>query len=458
MSDLRYRIEGITPLRGEVTLSGAKNAALPCMCATLLTQEEVTLKNVPDIADVHALLEIFTFLGVEHSFLENTLKVCAKNLECKKIPHDLVCKFRASILLLGPLLARCGEVIMAYPGGCVIGKRSIDAHIDALVQLGVENHSDEETVHLRGEISGGEVILPEFSVTATENALLAAASSSGEVVVRLAACEPHVQDLCRCLVTMGGQICGAGTHDLVIKGSPLHGTEHTVTTDYLEAGFFALAGVLTGGDLSVHGVQYDQLHSFFKAMTRLGAAWEFDEKGILHVRGGQPLKGCRIQTNVFPGFPTDLQPALGVAMTQAQGVSRIQELFYESRFGYLFELERMGANVEMLNPHEALIIGPRPLRGRIVTSNDIRAGAAMVLAALCARGETLITDVQYIERGYERLEEKLRSVGARIERLGGDAVDSAHTSTSLSTSAEDHLQGRTDAEPRERKRVPAHLS
>ena len=440
MSDLRYRIEGITPLRGEVTLSGAKNAALPCMCAALLTKEEVTLKNVPDIADVHALLEIFTFLGVEHSFAENTLKVCAKNLECKKIPHELVCKLRASILLLGPILARCGEVIMAYPGGCVIGKRPVDSHINALAQLGVENHSTDEILHLKGSIATGDVVLPEFSVTATENLLLASASSQGKVLIHIAACEPHVQDLCHCLTTMGARIEGGGTHNIIVSGKPLHGAEHTITSDYLEAGFFALAGMLTGGNLKIHGARRQQLLSFLQAMTRLNAAWEFVSEDVLHVRGGNTLRGCRIQTNVFPGFPTDLQAAFGVAMTQANGVSRIHEFLYEGRFGYVYELEKMGAKVELLNAHEVLVIGPTPLRGRTVTSNDIRAGAAMVLAALCSRGETLITDVQYIERGYERLEEKLRSVGASIERLGGDTVDLIH--------AEDHFEGRADTQPR----------
>ena len=414
--DVRYRIEGITPLRGEVTLSGSKNAALPCMCAALLAKEEVVLRNVPDIADVRTLLEIFSYLGVDYVFKEHVLTVNAANLQCNTIPHELVGKFRASILLLGPLLARCGEVMMAYPGGCVLGKRPVDAHIDALVQLGAENHSTDETLHLKGAIKGGEVILPEFSVTATENVLLAAAGSHAEVIIRLSAAEPHVQDLCRCLTELGASISGDGSHDIHIKGMPLHGGEHIVTTDYLEAGFFALAGILTGGDLEVRGVQRDHLLSFFKFLDRLHAGYEFMDDDVLHVHGGNALQACRVQTNIFPGFPTDMQAIAGVAMTQAHGVSRIHEFLFEGRFGYLFELEKMGAKVEMLNAHEALIIGPTPMRGRTVTSNDIRAGAAMVLAALCSRGETLITDVQYIERGYEKLEEKLRSIGASITR------------------------------------------
>ena len=448
--DIRYKIEGITPLRGEVALSGAKNAALPCMCAALLTKEEITLNNVPDIADVRTLLEIFTFLGVEHSFENNVLKICAEKLECKKIPHDLVKKFRASILLLGPILSRCGEVSLSYPGGCVLGKRPVDAHIDALVQLGAENHSNEDTIHLRGKIGSGDVTLPEFSVTATENVLLAAATGKGEVQIHIAAAEPHVQDLCNCLHMMGADISGAGSHDLVIRGASLHGGEHMVTTDYLEAGFFALAGVLTGGDLRVKGVEFDQLRSFFKAMTSIGAAWELEDENTLRVHGGNTLIGCTVKTNIFPGFPTDLQAAFVVAMTQAKGVSRIFERMYEGRFGYLFELEKMGAHVEMLNAHQSLIIGPTPLHGRIVTSNDIRAGAAMVLAALCSRGETLITDVQYIERGYEHLEEKLRSLGASIERLEGDQLESDY--------AKDSIERRTDTSVRERPGVALGIS
>jgi len=464
--DIRYRVEGITPLRGDVTLSGSKNAALPCMCAALLTKEEVVLRNVPDIADVHSLLAIFTHLGVEHSFEDHTLKIRAAKLEPKKIPHELVGNFRASILLLGPLLARFGEVTMAYPGGCVIGKRPVVAHLDALIQMGAEDHSTDETLHLRGTLKGGEVVLPEFSVTATENALLAAAVGKESVTMHIAAAEPHVQDLCRCLETFGAKIEGKGTHDITVHGASLHGGEHIVTTDYLEAGFFVLAGILTGGDLTIHGVQKDQLRSFFKALERMGAVWDWKGEGELHVQGGAPMKGCRIQTNVFPGFPTDLQPAFGVAMTQAQGVSRIQELFYESRFGYIFELEKMGANVEMLNPHEALLIGPTPLRGATVASNDIRAGAAMVLAALCARGESLITDVRYIERGYERLEEKLRSIGASIhreeiqaiEKEGAVQVDLQHTSSTLSTNGADPEQRRPLAPLREQSGIPLRVS
>lgn len=452
MPDTRYRIEGITPLRGEITLSGAKNAALPCMCAALLAREEMVLNNVPNISDVYSLLEIFSFLGVEHSFHGNTLKINASNLECKKIPHDLVKKFRASILLLGPLLARCGEVIMAYPGGCVIGKRPVDAHVDALVQLGVEDISDDETLHLKGQIKSMDVVLPEFSVTATENILLAATAGNGEVNIRLAASEPHVQDLCRCLEAMGAEISGIGTHDLHVKGSRLHDAEHTVTTDYLEAGFFALAGILTGGDLRICGFNPDQMVSFLKVLSGLGAAWELegDADDILHVRGGNPLKGCKVKTNIFPGFPTDLQAAIGVAMTQANGVSRLFERMFEGRLGYIFELEKMGAHVEMLNAHQALVIGPTQLRGRTVTSNDIRAGAGMVLAGLCARGETMITDVQYIERGYERLEEKLRSIGACIERIGDARVDSSHDYN--------QIEGRKDAHVRKQAGVAASIS
>lgn len=439
--ETRYRIEGITPLRGEVALSGSKNAALPAMCAALLVKGEVTLRNVPDIADVHSLLEIFSFLSVQHSFADHVLHIDSSTMQNREIPHDLVCKFRASILLLGPLLARFQEVTMAYPGGCVLGKRPIDAHIDGLIQLGAGDVSTEETVHLRGMLESGDVVLPEFSVTATENVLLAVAGlPKCEVAVHIAAAEPHVQDLCRCLRVLGAVIEGVGTHDLVIRGKELHGGSHMITTDYLEVGFFALAGILTGGDLHIRGVQREQLHSFLKALTRLQASWEFAEEGLLRVRSAGPLQACTVKTNVFPGFPTDLQAAFGVAMTQAHGVSRIFERMFEGRFGYLFELEKMGAHIEILNAHEALIIGPNPLKGRTVTSNDIRAGGAMVLAALCARGETLITDVQYIERGYERLEEKLKMLGAAIERLPVDRLESPRAHVEVPRRHHRHLR------------------
>jgi len=415
--DTSYRVSGGQPLRGVVTLSGSKNAVLPCLSAALLTEEEVVIRNVPDIADVRTMLSLFEALGVTTSFTDGTVRVCAKHLRPCEIPHDLVKRFRASILFLGPFLARFGEVRLPYPGGDVIGKRPVQAHIHALRQLGAEDRSVEDEIHLVGRLHPTEVILPEFSVTATENVLLPSALLDGPTAIRLAACEPHVQNLCTCLTQLGVRVDGRGTHDLVVHGGQVHGGDHTVATDYLEAGFFILAALLTDGWLRLERVHRDDLLSFLTVVESVapGAVRFLDPTTIQTCRRG-PLQPCAVRTNVFPGFPTDLLPLLGVAVTQSQGVSRLFERLYEGRFGYLYELEKMGAKVEILNAHEALVIGPTRLRGRTVTSHDIRAGAAMILAALVAEGETIITDVRYIDRGFDHLDGKLREVGAIIER------------------------------------------
>ncbi|HLD63461.1 MAG TPA: UDP-N-acetylglucosamine 1-carboxyvinyltransferase [Candidatus Peribacteraceae bacterium] len=432
--DTRYRITGGTPLRGEITISGSKNAALPLIAASLLCEGETVLHNVPDLSDVRTMLRILDFLGAKTDFANGAVRIDARHAESKEIQSDLVGKLRGSIVLLGPLLARFGVVRMAYPGGCVLGKRPVEAHISAFEQMGVENMSTDEFIHLQGTLKPGRVILPEFSVTATENVILAAARLPGETRIDLAAGEPHVQVVERFVAACGAEVTGIGSHQVIIKGRKnLQCIKERVISDYLEAGGFVIAALVTGGKLTLHDVEEEHLLSFLAAVKRLGGKFEYQGSstalpsselrtgtagGTLQIDGaGSNLVATRIQTNIFPGFPTDLQAPFGVAMTQAQGVSRIFECLYEGRMAYLFELEKMGAHVEILNSHQALIIGPTPLRGRAVASNDIRAGAAMVYAALAAEGETIISDVRYIERGYDRLEEKLRSVGANIEKI-----------------------------------------
>jgi len=365
------------------------------------------------------MIEILRFLGAEVHFEHGTLRVHAENIQNKPIPAEYVAKLRGSIVLVGPLLARFGVVEMAYPGGCVLGKRPIEAHVEAMMQLGAEDMSTDETLHLQGNLSPHEIILPEFSVTATENAVLAAALLPGETRIEMAAAEPHVQDVCRMAVAMGARIEGIGSHTLIVHGAQtLHGVEHTVISDYLEAGCLILAALVTRGKVRLHGVNRNDLLIFLDTLRRAGAILKFDDDGTLFVDGElSSIKAMSVRTNIFPGFPTDLQAPMGVLMTQAKGVSRIFERLFEGRMAYLYELEKMGAHVEILNAHQALIIGPMSLRGRTVASNDIRAGAAMVLAALCAEGETTINDIRYIERGYDRLDEKLRSLGAKIERV-----------------------------------------
>ncbi len=418
--DIRYQIIGGIPLQGDITISGSKNAALPLMAGSVLVSGETVLTNVPRLRDTESMLRILEFLGAVTTFENGTVRINTEHLESKPIPAELVSKLRGSIVLLGPLLSRFGVVEMSYPGGCVLGKRPVEAHVVALEQMGAQNMSTEEVLHLQGTLKPSHIILPEFSVTATENAIFAAALVPGETRIDLAAAEPHVQEVARMAKKMGAEVEGIGTHTLLIRGKKnLTPTSHRVPFDYLEAGVMVIAAILTKGKLRLHDVDIHQLHLFLDTLRRSGAVWKYapEEKQLLVDGELSFLHAMHIRTNIHPGFPTDLQAPLGVAMTQAKGVSRVFERLYEGRLAYLYELEKMGAHVEILNAHQALIIGPTPLRGRMVASNDIRAGAAMVLAALCAEGQTTITDVRYIERGYDRLDEKLRSLGAKIERV-----------------------------------------
>ncbi len=417
---LSYRVRGGNPLTGEVTVGGSKNAALPLIAGSLLVDGETVLTNVPRLRDTLAMLRILEFLGAETSFEDGTVRISTNHVRNKPIPAPYVSTLRGSIVLLGPLLARFGVAEMSYPGGCVLGKRPVTAHIEAFVQLGAQDMGGDDVLHLQGALTPGRVILPEFSVTATENIVLAAALLPGETTIELAAAEPHVRDVEDFVEAMGADITGKGAHTVTVRGrKDLHPVTHRVISDYLEAGALALAGFVTRGKVSIRDVDAGHLTSFLDVLRRGGCVWEFHpEGGVLTVDGeASQFRAMHVRTNIFPGFPTDLQAPLGVLMTQANGVSRIFERLYEGRFGYLFELEKMGAHIEILNAHQALIIGPAPLRGKLVASNDIRAGSAMVLAALCAEGETTISDVRYIERGYDRLDEKLRSLGADVERI-----------------------------------------
>jgi UDP-N-acetylglucosamine 1-carboxyvinyltransferase len=418
--DIRYRITGGIALKGDVEISGSKNAALPLIAAAVLTKGETVLTNVPYLRDIKVILKILNFLGAETSFVDGTVRIRTHNLQSKPIPAEYVSKLRGSIVLLGPLLARFGVVEMSYPGGCVLGKRSVEAHIAALTQLGAQDMSTDEVLHLQGTLKAGTVILPEFSVTAAENAIMAAALLPGESRIEMAAAEPHVQAVERFVQEMGAEVDGIGSHTVIVRGkSTLECKEFRVPPDYLEAGCFAIAAIVTRGKVRLHNFEYDHLISFLDVLRRMGAEWKYDaEEKVLLVDGElSSLKAANVKTNVFPGFPTDLMAPMGVVMTQATGVSRVFERMFEGRMAYLYELEKMGAHIEILNAHQALIIGPTPLRGATVASNDIRAGAAMVIAALCAEGDTTIMDVRYIERGYDHLDEKLRSLGAKIEKI-----------------------------------------
>jgi UDP-N-acetylglucosamine 1-carboxyvinyltransferase len=395
----------------------AKNAALPLLAGSRLCAGESVFYNVPQLRDISTMLAILEFLGAKIRVDETTVRIDTTKVVSKPIPHELVSKLRGSIVVLGPLLARFGEVEMAYPGGCVLGKRPVFSHMSAFAQLGAKDCSTSNTLRLEGTLKPGNVILPEFSVTATENILLAAALLDGTTHIQLAAEEPHVQDVIKFIGKRGATTERTGSHSIKVYGKKtLKAGEHTVISDYLEAGAWVLAGLLTHGKLRIHGVRREDLVAFLGAIDRAKGVYYFDGDVLVVDGEKSALQATLIQTNIFPGFPTDLQAPFGVAMTQAHGVSRVFEVLYEGRMAYLYELEKMGAHIEILNAHQALIIGPTPLVGRTVVSNDIRAGVAMVLAALAAQGETIITDVQYIERGYDHLDKKLTELGASIIR------------------------------------------
>lgn len=415
---MRFIVKGGKALRGEITASGSKNAALPILAATLLTSEECVIENVPDIQDIHTMLEIMQHLGSRYSFSGTTLTIQTSTIKTSKIPSDLVKKMRASILLIGPMLARMKEVEIGYPGGCVLGKRPIDTHLDALQSLGVAIREEEDRFFFDSrEAKPGKVILKEISVTATENLLLFASGLQGETEIRLAAVEPHVKDLCRFLSALGIFVRGEGTHVLSISGgTPVHGCRHRVTSDYLEIGTVSIAAAATCGDVLIRDVHRHDLDSLWQKLEEAGVILDFKEDSI-RVRGVRQLQPiAKVDTGIFPKFPSDLQAPFMVLMTQASGVSKVFETLFEGRLNYLFELEKMGARFEFLNPHQAIILGPTPLKGAPIASCDIRAGAAMIIAALMAKGTSEISSISYIDRGYERFDEKLRSLGASIIR------------------------------------------
>lgn len=415
---MRFIINGGKPLRGTVTASGSKNAALPIICATLLSEDQYRIKNVPDIADVRTLLSIMKFLGSEFTFEDNVLTIQTKTLKTREIPLHLVNSMRASILLIGPLLARVKKISIGYPGGCVLGKRPIDTHLDAFRALGVSIQEQGEIIYLDArDAKPGNVVLKEISVTATENLLMFASGLSGEMELRLAAQEPHVVDLSKFLIESGVFLQGEGSHTIMIRGGQkLIGIEHRVTSDYLEIGTLAIAAAGTFGDITIRDVNIHDLDALWQKLEEAGVTVEFSENAV-RVQGSKTVKPiAKLDTGIFPKFASDLQAPFMVLMTQANGVSKVFETLFEGRLNYLFELEKMGARFEFLNPHQAIVIGETPLKAAPIASCDIRAGAAMIIAALMAKGTTEISQINYIDRGYERLDEKLRSLGANIVR------------------------------------------
>jgi len=413
----QFIIQGGAKLKGEVEISGMKNAATPIIAATLLTEEECLIDNVPRITDVEKMLDILKSLGSKVNWLgEHQLSIKNDSLNLAALEKKMVKSMRSSVLLLAPLLVRFQEALVPEPGGCIIGNRPLDTHFFVLQKLGAEIKQEKDFFHLKTiGLIGAKIILPEMSVTATENAIMASVLAKGDTVISLAAAEPHVQDLCNFLIKMGAQIEGVGTHTLKIKGvKKLHGAEHTLIPDQIEIGTLAVAAAATHGEVSIHPVISEHLEKILSVLTAIGVAWDINGS-TLQIHHSHPLKSFKLQTLPFPGFPTDLQAPFGVLATQCQGTTLIHDPMYEGRLGYINELIKMGANAVVCDPHRVLITGPTPLYGQEIKSFDLRAGATLVIAGILAEGETIINEAEMVFRGYEAIDEKLRKLGVEIE-------------------------------------------
>ncbi len=417
-----FLIEGGNSLNGDITVSGAKNAALKLLAAALLTSEPCIIRNVPDIADVRSLLAILQGIGAAVAFNKNTVSIHCKTISSTHPDYQLVKHLRASIMVVGPLLARSGEVTIPLPGGCLIGARPIDTHIRALQQLGVSVDRDDDLYAFSAKkLLGNKVVLDEMSVTATENALLAACLAQGETEIHLAASEPEISDLAGFLNSMGAQIDGIGTSLLRVRGqSKLHGSDYTLIPDRIEAGTFAIAAAVSRGKVNIHGVCPDHLDAVLNVLQRANVQYLLEREDNMHstlcILPTTIFEPISIDTRPYPGFPTDLQAPISVLMTQAKGMGRIFETMYDGRLGYIKELQRMGADAKTVDQHTAVINGPTILYGKRITSFDIRAGATLLIAALIAQGESTLEHIERIDRGYEHIDGRLKELGAHITR------------------------------------------
>ncbi|HTN97174.1 MAG TPA: UDP-N-acetylglucosamine 1-carboxyvinyltransferase [Nordella sp.] len=425
----RIRIRGGNTLNGTIHISGAKNAALPLMIASLLTDETLTLHRVPRLADVRLLQRILQNHGVDITIAGKragqnghdgeTMRISSKTIADTTAPYELVSKMRASFWVLAPLLARCGEARVSLPGGCAIGTRPVDLHILAMEKLGAEITIDAGYVVARTPkgFIGGHINFPKISVGATHAALMAAVTAKGDTLIENAAREPEITDVAECLVKMGARIDGIGSATIKIQGVPrLHGAEHAVIADRIEAGTYAMAAAMTGGNVKLTGARTDTLDEVVKIMRASGVDIEAADDGLRIKRNGAGLAAINVATEPYPGFPTDLQAQLMALITRAKGTSIIRETIFENRFMHVQELARLGADIQ-LNGDTAEIKGVDRLTGAQVMATDLRASVSLVIAALAAEGETMLHRVYHLDRGFETLEEKLKACGADIERL-----------------------------------------
>jgi len=405
-------------LKGTVRISGSKNAVLPAIAASLLTEEKLKLKNVPLVKDVHSMLRLMKELGAEADIKKDTLTLRARGILSEEASYDLVSVMRASFLVLGPLLARFGKAVVALPGGCAIGSRPIDLHIAGLQRMGANIILEHGYVKAEAErLHGADIRFEKKTVGGTEHLVMAAALARGETVLRNCAQEPEISNLCELLVGMGAKISGIGEEVIQIQGvAELGGATHEIIPDRIEAGTFLVAGALTRGDIILTGTEPAHLSAIIEKLRTSGASVEKAGPNTLRVAGSAEIKPQDITTSPYPGFPTDMQAQFMVLMTQATGTSIITETIFDRRFLHVNELVRLGANIEV-SGDKAIVRGRTPLSGAQVVATDLRASASLILAGLIASGETIVNEVEHIDRGYEAIEEKLKMLGARIERL-----------------------------------------
>ena len=414
-------IQGGQELSGEVPIAGAKNACLALMPATLLTDQPLTLTNAPRLSDIRTMTSLLTSLGAEVSSLQNgrVLALSSHDLTSHRADYDIVRKMRASILVLGPLLARHGEAVVSLPGGCAIGARPVDLHLRALEALGATLELRDGYVHApaNGGLKGGRIAFPFVSVGATENALMAATLAKGTTIIENAAREPEIVDLANCLSKMGAKIAGAGTTKIEVQGvDQLHGATHEVVLDRIELGTYMIAPAIAGGSVECLGGRIDLIDAFCERLDAAGLSVEQTKRGIKVSRKNGRLNAVDVKTAPFPGFPTDLQAQMMAMLTTADGVSNLEERIFENRFMHAPELQRMGAEIAV-SGGTATVTGVARLKGAPVMATDLRASVSLILAGLAAEGETGVNRVYHLDRGYERVEEKLSGLGAHIERM-----------------------------------------
>ena len=416
-------VTGGTALHGEIPIAGAKNACLTLMPATLLSEEPITLTNAPRLSDIKTMGTLLESLGTEVTSMQDgkVLSMSSHNLTNLTADYDIVRKMRASILVLGPMLARAGQAVASLPGGCAIGARPVDLHLKAMEALGAQIELRDGYVHAKAPqgLKGATIEFPFVSVGATENALLAATLARGTTILKQAAREPEIVDLAECLIAMGAQIDGHGTSTITIQGvERLHGATHPVVTDRIELGTYMLAPAITGGEVECLGGKIELLEAFCEKLDAAGLSVEQTQRGLKVKRTNGDIKAINVTTEPFPGFPTDLQAQMMALLCTAKGTSVLEEKIFENRFMHAPELARMGAQIDV-NGGMATVTGVERLKGAPVMATDLRASVSLILAGLAAEGETLVNRVYHLDRGYERVEEKLGNCGAKIERIKG---------------------------------------